>query len=30
VFDGFDHVVVDGGPGIESVVRAAGIRASWC
>jgi flagellar biosynthesis protein FlhG len=28
VYDGFDHVVVDGGPGIESVVRAAGIRAS--
>jgi flagellar biosynthesis protein FlhG len=27
-FDGFDHVVVDGGHGIESVVRAAGIRAS--
>ena len=28
VYDGFDHVVVDGGPGLESAVRAAGIRAS--
>lgn len=28
VFDDFERVVVDGGPGIESVVRAAGIRAS--
>lgn len=28
VFDAYDRVVVDGGPGIESVVRAAGIRAS--
>lgn len=28
VYDDFDQVVVDGGPGIESVVRAAGIRAS--
>jgi flagellar biosynthesis protein FlhG len=28
VFDAFDRVVVDGGPGLESVVRAAGIRAS--
>lgn len=28
LYDDFDQVVVDGGPGIESVVRAAGIRAS--
>lgn len=28
VYDEFDHVVVDGGPGLESAVRAAGIRAS--
>ena len=28
VFDAYDAVVVDGGPGLESVVRAAGIRAS--
>ena len=28
LYDGFDIVVVDGGSGIESVVRAAGIRAS--
>lgn len=28
VYDAYDRVVVDGGPGIESVVRAAGIRAS--
>ncbi len=27
-FDGYERVVVDGGPGLESVVRAAGIRAS--
>jgi flagellar biosynthesis protein FlhG len=28
LYDGFDAVVVDGGSGIESAVRAAGIRAS--
>jgi len=28
LYDDFDMVVVDGGPGIESVIRAAGIRAS--
>ncbi|MBK7367726.1 MAG: AAA family ATPase [Candidatus Eisenbacteria bacterium] len=28
VYDEFEHVVVDGGPGLESAVRAAGIRAS--
>ncbi|MFN8588900.1 MAG: AAA family ATPase [Burkholderiaceae bacterium] len=28
VYDGFDHVIVDGGPGLESAVRAAGIRAT--
>jgi len=28
VYDSFDSVIVDGGPGLESVVRAAGIRAS--
>jgi flagellar biosynthesis protein FlhG len=28
LYDRFDAVIVDGGPGLESVVRAAGIRAS--
>lgn len=28
VYSDYDHVVVDGGPGLESAVRAAGIRAS--
>jgi flagellar biosynthesis protein FlhG len=28
LYDGFDSVVVDSGPGIESVVRVAGMRAS--
>jgi len=28
LYDGFDQVVVDGGSGIESAVRAGGIRAS--
>lgn len=28
VYDAYDHVVVDGGPGLESTVRAAGIRAT--
>ncbi|MFI5010669.1 MAG: AAA family ATPase [Solirubrobacterales bacterium] len=28
LYDGFDMIVIDGGSGIDSVVRAAGIRAS--